>query len=475
MRIIRFKIKALHGFFDYDIKFNEDLTFLYGENGCGKTTILNILSHVLSGELFRLFNFKFNELSILYKNDNENRNQKESIINILSKSNSKDRILEIRFKENPPVYIKNDSEFSRNEEINHKTSINRSRFFKEYPVGEEIRKNFQYVFLPLNRLYTKNQYLNNTENDFIRFSKLNIEAPLDIKDDMSNVEKIISDSVSQINARLSFENYDFRESVLKSSLEIQTDFNIASFFKYFDESDVTSDLEDTKRRYINLLKKVKTIRNEKQEKDYIQYFDQLIKIVNDNLKFSPKLKKGFSAELIAPYLELIRIKKLIKIQEAMNEKTYKINTPIKEFLKFANRFLRNGEDEKELKIDSFGNVYFTTNYTNENISLKYLSSGEKQIVTLLTYLIFRVERDKFTLFIVDEPELSLHLSWQKKFVSTINEINPNMQLVFATHSPEIVGRYRDKVIKLQRIYKPITKKKVEAEIERAIFYSDEEL
>ena len=197
------------------------------------------MSHVLSGELFRLFNFKFNELSILYKNDNENRNQKESIINILSKSNSKDRILEIRFKENPPVYIKNDSEFSRNEEINHKTSINRSRFFKEYPVGEEIRKNFQYVFLPLNRLYTKNQYLNNTENDFIRFSKLNIEAPLDIKDDMSNVEKIISDSVSQINARLSFENYDFRESVLKSSLEIQTDFNIASFFKYFDESDVT--------------------------------------------------------------------------------------------------------------------------------------------------------------------------------------------------------------------------------------------
>lgn len=39
MKITEFKIKSLHGFFDYDIKLNEDLTFIYGENGSGKTTV----------------------------------------------------------------------------------------------------------------------------------------------------------------------------------------------------------------------------------------------------------------------------------------------------------------------------------------------------------------------------------------------------------------------------------------------------
>lgn len=141
----------------------------------------------------------------------------------------------------------------------------------------------------------------------------------------------------------------------------------------------------------------------------------------------------------------------------MEQKIQEYRTPINEFLVYINKFLMSGKDEKELKIDSLGRVYFTTNYTDGKVPLKFLSSGEKQIVTLISNLIFKVNRDKFTIFIVDEPELSLHLSWQKQFVETIHEINDNMQLVFATHSPEIVGRYSNKVYELQKHYKPVTK------------------
>ena len=49
---------------------------------------------------------------------------------------------------------------------------------------------------------------------------------------------------------------------------------------------------------------------------------------------------------------------------------------------------------------------------------------------------------------VDEPELSLHLSWQKMFIDKAMRINQNMQLIFATHAPEIVGCHRDKMVKL---------------------------
>ena len=77
-----------------------------------------------------------------------------------------------------------------------------------------------------------------------------------------------------------------------------------------------------------------------------------------------------------------------------------------------------------------------------------MSSGEKQIVTFFAYLVFGLETTNQSIFIVDEPELSLHLKWQRQFVDAIMEINNNVQLIFATHAPEIVGRNRSKAVKL---------------------------
>ena len=50
MKIKHFKIEKLHGYIDYNIKFNNDVTFLYGNNGCGKTTVLNIITSIITGK-----------------------------------------------------------------------------------------------------------------------------------------------------------------------------------------------------------------------------------------------------------------------------------------------------------------------------------------------------------------------------------------------------------------------------------------
>ena len=87
-----------------------------------------------------------------------------------------------------------------------------------------------------------------------------------------------------------------------------------------------------------------------------------------------------------------------------------------------------------------------------------MSSGEKQLLTFFANLIFNVDRKSSGIFVVDEPELSLHLSWQKIFVDKAININNNIQLIFATHAPEIIGRYRDKMFRLE---KSISQQKVE--------------
>ena len=67
MKIVGFKIQALYGFFDYNVALNKDLTFIYGENGSGKTTVLNMLDHVVSGEIYKLFKYNFKNITIFYE------------------------------------------------------------------------------------------------------------------------------------------------------------------------------------------------------------------------------------------------------------------------------------------------------------------------------------------------------------------------------------------------------------------------
>lgn len=57
MKLVGLTIHKLYDCFDYNVKFNEDVTFLYGMNGCGKTTILNITEAIITGQLFKLFDY----------------------------------------------------------------------------------------------------------------------------------------------------------------------------------------------------------------------------------------------------------------------------------------------------------------------------------------------------------------------------------------------------------------------------------
>jgi predicted ATPase len=65
-----------------------------------------------------------------------------------------------------------------------------------------------------------------------------------------------------------------------------------------------------------------------------------------------------------------------------------------------------------------------------------LSSGEKQmLVILLTVL---VEDELPYVLFMDEPEVSLHIEWQKQLIDLIMELNPHVQIILTTHSPAVV-------------------------------------
>ena len=89
-----------------------------------------------------------------------------------------------------------------------------------------------------------------------------------------------------------------------------------------------------------------------------------------------------------------------------------------------------------------------TSENGEPLPLKSLSSGEQQELVLHYALLFRVSSN--TIVLIDEPELSLHVAWQKKFLPELLETVQvsNFDALVATHSPFVVGERTDLMIGL---------------------------
>lgn len=65
-----------------------------------------------------------------------------------------------------------------------------------------------------------------------------------------------------------------------------------------------------------------------------------------------------------------------------------------------------------------------------------LSSGEKQMLAILLTVL--IEDNKPYVLFMDEPEVSLHVEWQKRLIDLILDLNENVQIILTTHSPAVV-------------------------------------
>jgi energy-coupling factor transporter ATP-binding protein EcfA2 len=79
------------------------------------------------------------------------------------------------------------------------------------------------------------------------------------------------------------------------------------------------------------------------------------------------------------------------------------------------------------------------------IPITTLSSGEKQLLRILVDVI----NAGVSTIIIDEPELSMHIDWQRELLSSLRTVNPEAQIIVATHSPEIMSNVpNDQIFRL---------------------------
>ncbi len=103
---------------------------------------------------------------------------------------------------------------------------------------------------------------------------------------------------------------------------------------------------------------------------------------------------------------------------------------------------------KSIEIDPIQGIRSLDQKNKSEIPLSELSSGEQHELVLIYELLFTVEDG--ALILIDEPELSLHVAWQKRFIPDLQKIQnlKNLQVIIATHSPQIINESWDLVQEL---------------------------
>ncbi len=103
---------------------------------------------------------------------------------------------------------------------------------------------------------------------------------------------------------------------------------------------------------------------------------------------------------------------------------------------------------KKFELDAEEGFVFKSDHDGSRVPLRALSSGEQHELVLAYDLLFKTQ--KKALVLIDEPELSLHVTWQRKFLEDIGKIAElaDLDFLIATHSPSIIHNRRDLMVGL---------------------------
>lgn len=153
----------------------------------------------------------------------------------------------------------------------------------------------------------------------------------------------------------------------------------------------------------------------------------------------------FFVDDIMPLSLYKRTRHIIELSNKLDDEKNSLLEPINKYLNILRSFI----SDKVIEIGSGEEMPLKLSKDHKQLDIESLSSGEKQLIILLTETL--LHRNRRFIFIADEPELSLHIEWQRELLSAIRNINNNAQIIVATHSPEIAGKWRNNMIKMEDI------------------------
>lgn len=437
MKIKKFLAKNLHGYLNFDINFNEDLTFLTGINGSGKTSIVKAISSLIFPSIVNLAHIHHDlvQVEIDYYKDNiviSSKRKKDKIILSSQKNDETPDKIEINifpsseYAESPRYREEEEDYYS--EEIINVSNRPTIKLIEKLPTPLILgigRRGSEFFQIRKKRM----RYLNRSYLQFPESSvNLSIAEAVSLAEEkFIKIQTKLKENTEELKKKLIHKAIEY--SVGEKKDEIRKLKSIAN--------------EETLKKVISVI--VKLGYNEKEIENKLTKFFNKMKEAVEYITDGADLDSIISSKnenLISNYFQytlnksqFFRMMDVVDYIEEYSKVYEKINEPISKYTETVNHFIK--DSNKELLFDKNGSLIVIAK-NRKYCTPKSLSSGEMQIIIIMTHLAFNESIQKANIFIIDEPELSLHIRWQEIFVETIRKLNPALQLIIATHSPSIL-------------------------------------
>ena len=421
-----FKITKLWGDRDINLTFNRDVNVVIGPNASGKTTILNLLHSILSADVPKLFDVNFEQAEIKLREF-----KGRSVRTITARADAPDNVLEIRVGKNK-FLLDIDAISRRRFPVHYREETGRitrrtlpphlRRRIVPDELYDELTALVPLVWLPVSRR------LPVTEDEEERYTR-----PRDLESVDARLQELLeglSHYYSRLNAELSERYKAFEHQVL----------SVILYSKEHDQLKLLPPSLPTETEKKQLLGafEAASLLDEQMKIRINDHFDAA-KAALERMHKSKDVGVELEDILVLPLIG--RTKDMVKYARELEEERERIFAPLRRYEETVNSFLNN----KSLQVDDSGQLKIKS-FSSSDLDSRHLSSGEKQILILLTEALLRV--DKPVVYIADEPELSLHVTWQEKLLESLVTLGGKIQVIVATHSPDIVGKFQDKVINL---------------------------
>ncbi len=402
------KIEGLFGKHNYEINFDRGMMILVSENGIGKTTILKIIVAILNNKFEMLNDINFKTITIQTSNGEFNI---PSINNISFTENINNA------KKFPSFLQREIKSIIRRYNIKEDVSINEiMHIIKDHrpELSKLLEEEINNLLIDTNCARFKEQIL-----FYPTYRRIEVELHQKIKSRYSReIEdyRIIQEYKNFYSEYINFGMNDVNKTINNLLGKLKTDANIAytqmnaDVISYLLEENVEN-IKDYKDVDVHKAEIIITRIGEEHT------INKLKEILDSNDK-----KETNNTKFLKFYLQ-----KLISIYDSQQEKEQKLT----KFTEVCSKYLRR----KKMEYDDLKLTVKILDEDHKEIKLDDLSSGEKQIISIFSKVYLDIETPH--ILIIDEPELSLSIAWQRRFLRDIYDSGNISLLIATTHSPFI--------------------------------------
>jgi len=466
--IARISVEGLHDQFDVDLKFTSGLNILYGKNGRGKTTILHLLANALELDFKRFAYLQFQRISI--------ENSLGQVVSIVKEEGSAIPKVLIddsltSFGESSPVL--SDAEVAALREVlggrptylpAFRSVLERTRTDSTayYRSAERREPEFEEIaereYASLRELAVRGTVPLAYENRALQ-EEANTTAQKTVlcRQWFGRFVPVIRyPSVADVDDALTEE---WRSAQIEVTRREQRMFEeiFVKVFRTIAGTEKPTSVENND----NLLASIADLLKEQES----QLATSESRDIYDSLRSAAQSIDSTSVELRGIDNSLLDIYR--QVLETRNTERRTAFQRSRDFEASVNKFL----DKKTLKIGQqtvsrtrMRSAVAVSAEGGHSYGLSALSSGERQILTML----YSASRTRFLsgVFLIDEPELSLHIDWQRIVLRELQSQSSGRQIIACTHSPEVGA---DHMVEIQDFETRLTRKRQET------LYTDEEL